>query len=80
MATQREYERFLDWLHAQPGVSEDVKRIGNIVYANFARIEATSSNQGQRTRVLVPLVLANLAQTSLTLPIFAAAGDVQGPG
>lgn len=80
MTTKREYERFLAWLHAQPYTSDDVKRIGNIIYANFLRIETSSSNQGQRTRILAPLLKANLAQTSPALPAFAAAGDVQGLG
>ena len=44
--------------------TRDFVYIDNIVHANFANIEATSPNQSQRTRVLVPLLRDKLDQTA----------------
>ena len=64
MSAKNEYHGFLRWLHQRANVSDDAKRVANIVHANFANIEATSPNQSQRTRVLVPLLRDKLDQTA----------------
>lgn len=73
MSTIFDYEKFLVWLHAQPGVADDVKRVANVVHANFSKIEPTSSNQGQRGRILAPLLKANLGRTEPVLHAISAA-------
>lgn len=61
MTTMTDYAGFLAWLHRQAGVPDDVKRIANTVYTQFERIEKTSSNKGERSRVLAPLLTENFA-------------------
>lgn len=79
VSTKKEYETFLTWFNGQAGISDDVKRIANIIHQNFDAVEATSSNQGQRTRVLVPIILNRLGQTSPDLPQFETAAVQLGP-
>lgn len=77
MTTKTDYEGFLAWLHGQAGVSDDTKRIANTVYSYFGRIEQTSSNRGERSRVLTPLLTANFPEIDPTLPAMAAGGGGQ---
>jgi hypothetical protein len=77
MSTKTDYEGFLTWLHGQAVVSDDTKRIANTVYAQFGRIEQTSSNKGERSRVLTPLLTANFPAIDPALPAFAVAGGGQ---
>lgn len=77
MTTKTYYEGFLAWLHGQAVVSDDTKRIANTVYAQFREIEQTSSNKGERSRVLTPLLTANFPAIDPTLPAFAVAGGGQ---
>lgn len=74
MTTKTDYDGFLAWLHRQAGVTDDAKRIANTVYTHFARIEETSSNRGERSRVLTPLLTANFLEIDPTLPSIAAGG------
>ena len=71
MSTKTEYENFLTWLHARAGVTEDVKRVANTVHTHFDRIERTSSNQGQRSRTLTPLLTNNFSQIASAAPAIA---------
>lgn len=73
MSTKNEYERFLTWLRDDTRATDDAKRVANIVYANFAAVERTSSNQGQRARVLAPRLITGLAQAEPSLPPLPAA-------
>nr|WP_315233994.1 AAA family ATPase [uncultured Albidiferax sp.] len=74
MSTRRDYSGFLTWLHGQADVSDDAKRIANTVYVQFESIEKTSSNKGERSRLLTPLLTANFAGIDAALPAIAA-GD-----
>lgn len=68
MSTKTDYEKFLTWLHARAGVSDDIKRVANTVHTHFDRIEGTSSNQGQRSRTLAPLLTNNFPEIPSTTP------------
>lgn len=72
MTTMTDYAGFLTWLHRQVGVSDDAKRIANTVLLQFERIEKTSSNKGERSRVLTPLLTENFAGIDPALPPIAA--------
>ena len=41
MTARTEYNKFLTWLHARPGVSDDIKRVTNIIHEDFASVEPT---------------------------------------
>lgn len=72
MTTMTDYAGFLTWLHRQAGVSDDAKRIANMVHIQFDRIEKTSSNKGERSRVLTPLLTENFAGIDPAPPPIAA--------
>lgn len=73
MSTKTDYENFLTWLHTRAGVSEDVKRVANTVHTHFDRIESTSSNQGQRSKMLTPFLANNFPQIAYTSPVISGA-------
>lgn len=58
-----EYERFMAWLATQKGTTDDVRRIAEIVYNYFDSIKNTTTAQSQRSKVLVPLLIADLAKS-----------------
>jgi hypothetical protein len=72
MTTMTDYAGFLSWLHRQTGVSDDAKRIANTVHTHFERIEKTSSNKGERSRVLAPLLTTKFAEIDPALPPIVA--------
>jgi len=74
MTTMTDYAGFLTWLHRQARVSDDAKRIANTVHIQFERIEKTSSNKGERSRVLTPMLTENFAGIDPAPPPIAA-GD-----
>ena len=77
MTTKTDYSGFLNWLHGQAGIPDDTKRIANTVYIHFERIEKTSSNKGERSRVLAPLLKENFAGIDPALPPIAAGNGGQ---
>lgn len=72
MTAKTDYEVFLAWLHRQPAVSDNAKRIANAVNSHFGRIEKTSSNRGERSRVLTPLLTADFTGIVPGIPPIAA--------
>jgi len=51
-----DFQQFVNWLHVPArGVSEDVRRFGNIVLANFSTVAASSRQHSQRSTVLADL-------------------------
>lgn len=70
MSAKYEYRKYLAWLQAQ-NVSDDVKRVAMIVLDAFDRIAPTSTNQSQRTRLLLPLLEERLEGQDVALPAHA---------
>ena len=70
MSAKNEYRKYLAWLEAQK-VSDDAKRVASVVFDAFDRIAPTSANQSQRTRVVLPLLEAHLAEQATALPSYA---------
>lgn len=77
MTTKTDYEVFLAWLHGQAGISDNVKRIANTVHSHLERVAPTSSNRGERSRVLAPLLTADFRGIDPGLPTLAAGGGRQ---
>jgi DNA polymerase III delta prime subunit len=69
-STRKEYERYLAWLAKQEGDFTAVKRVANIVYNHFDKIEGTTTAQSQRSRILTPYLLKEFDRVSDELPLF----------
>lgn len=51
-----DFQQFVNWLHVPVrGASEDARRFGNMVLANFATVAASSRQHSQRSTVLADL-------------------------
>ncbi|PMQ14746.1 AAA family ATPase [Janthinobacterium sp. AD80] len=71
-----DYQQFLNWLHRpERSVSEDARRLANLVEANFDRMAASSRSKSQRSIVLAAIAKDSLHATSFELP--AVTGTVQ---
>lgn len=70
MSAKDEYQKYIAWLQTQK-VSDDVKRVAMVVFDAFDRIAATSANQSQRTRLLLPLLEERLETQDAALPAHA---------
>ncbi|HCL3570499.1 TPA: AAA family ATPase [Pseudomonas aeruginosa] len=65
MATaQQDFERFIEWLH-QPGrqTPSNVRRLANLLLANFDALAQTSRQRSQRSNYLVDISRRALART-----------------
>jgi recombinational DNA repair ATPase RecF len=71
-----EYLRFLQTLSAQ-GVSEGVRKIGNLVVANLDGLVPLSTYQGQRIRRFVALAQTSWAATSYEIQPISVTPEVQ---
>ena len=66
---KRDLERFVTWLHRSPfEAPPDVRRLANLVLANFDELARTSRQRSQRSVLLVSLARKSWAQTSDGLP------------
>jgi|GEM_PF-160796 len=75
-SAQHDYQQFLAWLHRPDrGVSEDARRIANLVEVNFNRVAASSRAQSRRSVVLAEIARESLSAASFELP--AVAGVAQ---
>lgn len=80
-SSKRDFERFVSWLH-EPAtqVPADVRRMANLVLANFTALERTSRQRSQRSIYLVEQARRAFAHTSDAPPdIQAVANDGAWP-
>lgn len=77
-SARHDYQKFLTWLHLPArGVSEDARRLANLVDANFDAVAASSRAQSRRSVVLAGIARESLPATDFRQPadIGAAQGD-----
>lgn len=75
-SARHDYQQFLAWLHKpERGVSEDTRRLANLVELNFDRVTASTRAQSRRSVLLAAIARESLAAASIELP--AVAGAVQ---
>lgn len=76
-SARRDFEEFVRWLHFPANeVHSNVRRLANLVLANFDAVLATSRQHSQRSALLSGLAQRHLLQTPDTLPdISPAAAD-----
>lgn len=75
-SARHDYQQFLAWLHKpERGVSEDTRRLANLVDFNFDRVAASTRTQSRRSMLLASIARESLAVASFEPP--AVAGVVQ---
>lgn len=76
-SSKRDFERFVAWLHSPDSrATPDVRRMANLVLANFTELAGTSRQHNQRSIHIVRHARMSLAQTTGALPeIQPTAGD-----
>ena len=75
-SSKRDFERFVTWLHRPENQTPpDVRRLANLVLANFAELAQTSRQHNQRSVHLVRHARMSLAQTSDGPPDIQAVVD-----
>lgn len=68
-SAKQDFERFLTWLHLpQTNAGADVRRLGNLVLANFDALAETSKQRSQRSVYLVGVARKNWAATPDAMP------------
>jgi len=77
MATARQdFERFVRWLYQpEKQLPADVRRLSNLVLANFDVLAGTSRQRSQRSTYLVGLIRRDLAHTADVPPAAVAEAD-----
>lgn len=66
---KRDYEAFIKWVHSpEIQAASNVRRLANLVLANFDAIAETSSNRSKRSILLASLAQQSLAGTPDTQP------------
>lgn len=75
-SSRHDYQQFLVWLHKpERGVSEDARRIANLVELNFGRVAGSTRAQSKRSVLLTAIARDSLATASFEPP--AVAGLLQ---
>jgi len=73
-SARKDFEGFVKWLHLpENGVPSNIRRLANLVLANFDSLLATSRQRSQRAVQLASLAQRDLFQTPDTLPEIAPA-------
>lgn len=68
-SARHDYQQFLGWLHrAERGVSEDARRLANLVEENFDRVAACPRTQSKRSVALVVIAREGLTTVSCNAP------------
>jgi len=76
-SARKDFEGFVRWLHLPVNeVPSNVRRLANLVLANFDSVLATSRQRSQRSVLLANLAQRYLFQTPDTLPEIAPAAGV----
>ena len=81
MSSKSDFERFTAWLHEpETQASPDVRRLANLVLANFDELALTSRHRSQRSIYLADLARRSLAQTPDGAPeMQAVAANITWP-
>src|SRR5713226_4249610 len=68
-SAREDYEHFVRWIHLpEQRAPEDVRRLANLVLADFDAIAATSRQHNSRSAHLANLARRSLAATTANLP------------